>query len=106
MKAETHAFREAFIVGRSDGFSLLSDDPESRSAVAMPFLAQKYDNQHLCLFVFENESAAEKEKSLLPPAMKTVIKKISVAQVRAFNGHCGFPVLVFLRDRDGVFAPL
>jgi hypothetical protein len=108
MNVETHAFRDAFVAEKSEGFALQFDDLHSRAWAGAPFVTQKHDDKHLCMFVFETAEAAEKEKEHFPATAKLTTKQVSLADVRTFaaTGYFGTPALVFLRDRAGASALL
>jgi len=108
MTVDTHAFKEAFLAEKCEGFVLLLDAQRMPPPAPPPFLTRKYDNHHLCVFVFQSEAAAEKEKKIFPSAERISIKVVSCAEIKAFapTGYFGMSVLVFLRDDDGTFALL
>jgi hypothetical protein len=108
MKVDTHAFRDAFVSGRSGGYALEFDEAHSRAAATDPFLTRKTAGGQPCVFVFESVAAAEEERKNFPPTTKIAIKKVSVDEVRAFAsiGYFGQPAVVFLRDVSGAVALL
>ena len=108
MNVATHPFRDAFVAQKSEGFALQFDDLHSRAWNGSPFVTQKYDDKHLCMFVFETVDGAEKEKQHFPGSARMTIKKVSLGDVQTFaaTGYFGMPALVFLRDRGGASALL
>ena len=107
MKVDTHAFKDAFVAGRCVGFVLHVDSHSKPPPASAAFLTQKADNHHLCLFVFEEVSAAETERANFPGSAQISIKQVSVSDIRTFCAtDFGLATLVFLRDSNGAFAPL
>ena len=108
MTVDTHAFKEAFLAAKCEGFILLLESQRLPPPAPPPFLTRKYDNHHLCMFVFQSEAAAEEEKKIFPSTSRIGVASVSCAEVKAFapTGYFGMSVLVFLRDDDGKFSLL
>ena len=108
MKVSTHAFRDAFVSGQSNGYALEFDEAHSRAAATDPFLTRKADDGQPCVFVFETAAAAQEERKHYPSTTKLTVKKVSVNEVRAFAsiGYFGTPAMVVLRDQSGAEARL
>ena len=107
MKLKTHAFREAYIAGRADGFVLHVTAQADSSRSSPSYLTQKFDDHHLCLFVFATPEAADEERKVFPAHLGITVVQVPVSEIRAFTtSGFGLAVLVFLRDGSGAFAPL
>jgi hypothetical protein len=108
MTVDTHEFKKAFLAGEREGFALLLESQRLPPPAQRPFLTRKYDNHHLCMFVFESEASAEEEKKIFPASSRVSIESVSREEIAAFApiGYSGMSVLVFLRADDGAFALL
>lgn len=107
MQVTTHQFKEAFLAGSSSGWVVELEADRMRSGALSP-VRQKFDNHHLCLFVFETEDAAKDEEKNFASKLQTRISRVAYRDVVEFRSRVfgGSGTLVFLRNAKGEFALL
>lgn len=108
MTVDTHAFREGFLADACEGFVLLVDNHRMPPPAPPPYLTRKYDDYHLCMFIFHSAAAAEAERKIFPSVPNITIQPVARGEIKTFamTGYSGISLKVFLRDEQGAFALL
>lgn len=101
MTVETHPFKQSFESSACTGFVV-------QYLNAQGIVRQKYNNDNLCLFVFETRDAAEKERNHFPKPEKFEVACVDLGRIKQFLSAAilGPATLVFIRDNAGSFATL